>query len=116
MVGTTNNSMLRIGALIGAALWIAALFLPVFRVELGDQSATYNGLKVLSMGFLGVLAGVFSWYANPYWLYATIRMARGSAPGPIAVTLNSVLAVSFILGFQMIAGLSSLRRQPIAST
>jgi hypothetical protein len=71
-------------------------------------------------------------------------MARGSAPGPIAVTLNSVLAVSFILGFQMfganegsagpalpqigawlwlasfapglIAGLSSLRRQPIAST
>ena len=101
MVGTTNKSMLRIGAVIAAALWFAALFFPVFRVELGDQGGIYDGVEVLAMGFFGVLAGAFSWYANPYWIYATVRMALGRAPGPIGVTLNSLLAMSFVGGIDL---------------
>lgn len=100
----TQKLKIQVMAGISAILWVTALFLPTFWVDVGENSAMYDGLEVLFLGPFSFMAGVFSWYANIYWFYATIRMAFGFTPGPILVTLNTILAASFLLGFQMFGG------------
>ena len=100
-VAITEKLKIQVMAGISAILWVTALFLPTFWVDVGENSAMYDGLEVLFLGPLSFMAGVLSWYANIYWFYATIRMAFGVPPGPILVTLNTILAASFLLGFQM---------------
>jgi hypothetical protein len=97
-----NKTTLRVLAAISLVLWVTALFMPAFWVDAGSNSAMYEGYVVALWGPISFVTGVFSWYANPYWAYATVRMAMGRKPNLIFVFANSLLAASFLRGFSSV--------------
>lgn len=94
-----NRNSLHTATVMSGALWVTALVVPAFRIEAGWFSGPYPGIVVAVVGPLAVTQGIFSWYANIYWLYATIRMSRGHAPNFYLAGVNSLLAGSFLVGF-----------------
>lgn len=94
-----NRSTLHAVAVMSGALWAIALVVPAFRIEAGWFSGPYPGIVVALVGPLAITQGIFSWYANAYWLYATIRMSAGHAPNFYLAGANSLLAGSFLMGF-----------------
>ena len=97
-----NKITLRVLAAISMALWMTALFMPAFWVEAGSNSAMYEGYLVALWGPLSWMTGCFSWFANLYWAYVTVRMAMGREPNLIFVFANSWLAASFLTGFHSV--------------
>lgn len=96
-----NKGTLRIMAAIASALWATALVLPALYLPAGGlYTGTYAGFVVMLVGPLAITQGVFSWYANIYWAYATFQMANGRPPNFYLSGANGLLAGSFLLGFR----------------
>lgn len=74
---------------VGAfGLWVVSLALPAF----GGGGETSYGYTVLLTGFLGALAGMFAWYANPLFFWLLLRRRTGKTPW-----FSSLLAIAFAL-------------------
>jgi hypothetical protein len=79
--------------LLSLSLFVIACCLPAleFNESGGGQDAMW-GAHVLAVGWSGILAGVFAWYANPFWVLgltlALLRKPRLAAlAGGIAIAI-----------------------------
>ncbi|NEX94809.1 hypothetical protein [Caulobacter sp. 17J65-9] len=91
----------RLAAVAAIGLWVVAIALPVYSVDLDYASAHYDGREVLVLGALGVFAGTFAWWANLPWAWTTIRMLLGKPPGPVLTLISSLLAVSALAPMEL---------------
>jgi hypothetical protein len=59
--------------LISPVLFVAACCLPAleFNIPQGGEGC-YMGGTILAVGWSGIFAGVFGWYANPFWLLGLV--------------------------------------------
>lgn len=56
---------------------------------------TWSGVTVLLMGWLGIFAGNFAWFANIFWLVGSLLLIP--ARGRIPALIFCVLALAFSL-------------------
>lgn len=81
--------------LFGAAtLYLVSLFSPAIVVE-WDVSPVKFGLELFATGWIGPLAGIVAWYANPLALFA---WAKALAKNYKTSAISSIGA--FVLGLQ----------------
>ena len=85
-----NNNITRSILFLAVGFYVISLFLPGI-IYSGDQKM--YGYFILGFGWLGMVHGVFAWFANPLFLLALIR-ARVEKPKTILVTASA----AFILG------------------
>jgi hypothetical protein len=82
-----------IGALI--VLYVISIILP-YGSGSHEDSFIGGGLVVLLIGWLGLFAGVFSWYANPFWFNALSSFKKGDYKS--SMTLS---CIALVLGSQV---------------
>ncbi len=74
------------------ALFVLACCLPALQMAKGNE--VNFGIHALAMGWLGLFAGVFAWYANPLWALGVIFSAFRKR---IPAILFGVLAIPIAL-------------------
>lgn len=79
------------GLLVSLGLYAIACCLPAlaFR-KTGSPDDIMLGLRALAVGWSGIFAGVFGWYANPLWL---LGLALTALRKPTAAAIAGVVAV-----------------------
>jgi len=84
---------------ISLGLFVIACCLPAleFKHSAGPNTIMW-GLNALAVGWSGIFAGVFAWYANPFWLLGVIL---GVARKPVAASICGVIA--FAIGLSTFA-------------
>jgi hypothetical protein len=73
-----------IGILLTLGVWIAANFLPCTQVieagrHAGRSVEVMHGFRLLLLGWLGLFALSFAWYANVLFFYCLWKLFRGQA-------------------------------------
>ena len=76
VVAVRNQKFLMASMLI---VWVVSLFLPVVTVAIVGGPQLYDGLWVLTSGFLGPMILQFGWFANLLIIPAAIVVWRGRA-------------------------------------
>jgi len=87
-------------AVIGV-VWLASLALPALRIAGAPEM---SGFDVLRQGWQGARAGVFSWYANPLWLFALLASLFGY-----------FRTAGVLSGFAIVLALTSFAAQGLAA-
>jgi hypothetical protein len=83
--------------LIALVLWLISLALPYFvSPEDADLRNVTLGYHVLLIGWLGPAIFIFSWYANPLFLFACLKLLLTRRSAGFTAGLAVVLAVSFL--------------------
>ena len=83
--------------LVALVLWLISLALPFFvSPEDADLRNVTLGYHVLLLGWLGPLLLIFSWYANPLFLFACLKLLLTKRSAGFTAGLAVVLAVSFL--------------------
>jgi len=81
--------------LASATLYAAACALPA--LELTKSNGTVRvmaGWECLALGWSGLLAGVWGWLANPFWLYAFVMGWRNPGSQGAAALADLALALT----------------------
>jgi len=77
--------------LISLVLFTAACCLPALEFRNSDKpNDIMFGLRALAVGWSGIFAGVFAWYANPCWF---LSLVLGFFRRPIAAGMLGILAL-----------------------
>ncbi|MEO8027016.1 MAG: hypothetical protein ABI823_11105 [Bryobacteraceae bacterium] len=86
---------MRTGFYVSAALFFAACCIPAleFRSDRNVPDIMF-GLRALAVGWSGVFAAVFSWYANPFWF---LGMVLGLFRKPLPAGICGVVAIAIAL-------------------
>ncbi len=93
-IAASNRNHLFIG--LSLLLFLLACATPC--LEMSQKSdPTWYGLRILVLGWLGILVGQFAWLANPLWLI-----------GLITFVLRKWLATLIVLGFSLLFALNTL--------
>jgi hypothetical protein len=81
----------RVGLMVSMALYAIACALPAleFKNSSGPNDVMF-GLRALAVGWSGIFAAVFGWYANPFWLAG---LGFGYFRKPWLAVICGVLAV-----------------------
>lgn len=81
--------------LVALGLWLVSIALPglYFPSNIDDHNF-YPGINILLLGWMGALAFVFSWYANPLFLFACIKLLISKRTAWFSAVLAVVLAAS----------------------
>jgi hypothetical protein len=83
-----NMTILLITSLV---LFAAACCLPALEFRNSDKpNDIMLGLRALAVGWSGIFAGVFAWYANPCWM---LSLVLGYFRRPMLATLFGVFAI-----------------------
>lgn len=74
-------------------LFVLGCALPAleFKQSGGRPNDVMFGLRALAVGWSGLFAAIFAWYANPVWFFGAILMALRK---PIPATVLGVIAVA----------------------
>jgi len=73
-------------------LYLVACCLPALEFKNSNSSNNVMlGLRALAVGWSGIFAGVFSWYANPAWLFGAILMCLRK---PVPAAVFGVIAIA----------------------
>lgn len=81
-----NGKLVRTLASVALALWVASLFLVSFLTFQSED--TYYGLLTLGFGtFFGWMVVGFAVYANPFFLYAVVKLRGGASPSRAVLTM-----------------------------
>src|SRR5262249_11095543 len=77
-------------------LFVLACCLPALEFRNSDKpNDTMLGLRALVVGWSGIFAGVYAWYANPFWLASmTLLFFRRSIPATILAAIAVALAAT----------------------
>jgi hypothetical protein len=81
------------GIWISIALYALCLAFPAYYI--GDAHEPQNSLSLLMMGWLGILDGHFSWFANLFYLLALIKYKKPNVSAGFGL-LALILALSFL--------------------
>ena len=85
---------MRIGLLISLGLFVAACCLPALEWKNSSRpNDIMFGLRALAVGWSGIFAEVFAWYANPFWFLGMILLLFRK-PGLAALMGIIALAIS----------------------
>lgn len=98
------SRVLRALAVLTVMLWIAALLSPARQITFGygphPHFSPFDGWSLTKFGWLGPVAGIFAWYANPLLLVIVVRLARGHSPGRrLSLIAIALAATVFLPGF-----------------
>jgi len=95
----SNRNLLFIG--LSVLLFLLACATPC--LEMSQKSdPTWYGLRILVLGWMGVLVGQFAWLANPLWLLGLITFAlRKWRVALIALGASLLFAANTLLLFVM---------------
>lgn len=90
---------------LAVSLWVFSLILPglVLPSHVSDLESA-PGFTILLLGWLGLLAGIFSWYANPFFLYVCWKLSFKSSGTPTIAAVLSVLLASTMFFYSKIPG------------
>lgn len=91
---------MRSGLWITLGLYLAACCLPVLDIRKGSTPDPMWGANALIVGWSGLFAAVFGWYANPFWfvgmIFAIMRKPRIAALfGVIAIAIACTVFTDF---------------------
>lgn len=93
-IAVSNRNHLFIG--LSVLLFVMACATPC--LEMSQKSdPTWYGLRILVLGWMGILAGQFAWLANPLWLLGLITFA-----------LRKWLVTLIVLGFSLLFAANTL--------
>ena len=99
------NSLLAISLL----LFVVACCLPAleFKNSHNKPDDVMYGLRALVVGWSGIFAGVYAWYANPCWFAA---MILAFFRRPTTATIVAVIAVALATTTFAVVGRGTTRR------
>jgi len=81
---------------ISLFLYVLACCLPALEFRNSDKpNDIMLGLRALTVGWSGIFAGVYAWYANPFWFGSMLLLFfRRSIPGAILAAIAVALAAT----------------------
>lgn len=92
-----NTKTEKIPFVASILLYIACLFFSGFYIRTAQQPYGGASLYLLAMGWLGILGGHFSWFANPlYFIAIGIRRKRNGLSLVLSI-FSLLLALSFLI-------------------
>lgn len=99
----TSRPMSNRLTVLAFVLWVFSLILPglVVPSHVSDLENIY-GINLLLLGWIGPLAGIFSWYANPFFLYVCRKLLSKSSGTPTTAAALSVLLASTMFFYERI--------------
>ncbi len=83
---------MKIVPIASASIFLVACCLPALEFNKENASDVLSGASVLGVGWSGIFAGVFGWYANPIWLLGVV-MAFLNKPKLAAIAAIVAFAV-----------------------
>ncbi|MEP6534899.1 MAG: hypothetical protein ABJF23_06265, partial [Bryobacteraceae bacterium] len=84
--------------LISPVLFAVACCLPALEFRnSGTPNDVMLGLRALAVGWSGIFAGVFGWYANPFWAFGLLLsgLRKGRAAAVFGVIAMALAATTF---------------------
>ena len=78
--------------MVSLLLYALACCLPALEFQKGLTPESKWGAEVLAIGWSGIFAGVFGWYANPFWALGLL-CAQIQKPIPAAIAGAISLAI-----------------------
>jgi hypothetical protein len=82
---------MKTGLLASMALFVIACCLPALEWRsTNDPRDVMLGLRALAVGWSGIFAGVFAWYANPFWM---LGLLFGFLRKPVPAALIGLIAI-----------------------